>query len=369
MLKESILNELEKLEKKLEELSHLISTSKDSVKVATLCREYKETSELIELIKKYKVLLERAKEDKRILEEENDKELKELASVELEEIEKNIEETEKDLLVKLFGDKKENDRAVIVEIRAGTGGEEAALFAADLFRMYVAYAEKNGWKLEIISFTPTDLGGYKEVIFGLEGEYVYGKMKFESGVHRVQRIPITESGGRIHTSAASVAVLPRPEKFEINIDPSELKIETMRAGGHGGQHVNRTESAVRITHIPTGIVAISQDERSQQQNREKAMRVLESRLYALKRQKLESELHNTRKKQIGTGDRSEKIRTYNFPQNRVTDHRAGITFYNLEDVLKGELDELHKALIKHEMELILERKKDEILSHNPTLLS
>jgi peptide chain release factor 1 len=243
----------------------------------------------------------------------------------------------------------------IIEIRAGVGGEEAALFAKDLARMYIRFAERKGWKVSIIDFTESDIGGYKEVVLLIEGKGAYGLLKFEAGVHRVQRVPITESSGRIHTSAASVVVLPEYEDVKIEVKPEDLKIETFRAGGAGGQYVNKTESAVRITHIPTGIVVTCQDERSQHQNREKAMRILMARLRDYYEMQREGEIKSLRRIYIGSGDRSEKIRTYNFPQNRVTDHRINFTVYNLDNVLDGELDEIINALISADLKARLEK--------------
>lgn len=234
-----------------------------------------------------------------------------------------------------------------MEIRSGTGGEEAALFAADLFRMYSRYAERKGWKVEILSSNRTGLGGFKEVILSIEGKGAYSRLKYEGGVHRVQRIPVTESGGRIHTSAVSVAVLPEAEEVDVDINPDDLIIDTFRASGHGGQHVNKTESAVRITHKPTGIVVSCQDERSQLQNKMKAMKILRARLMEKAQEEQEAEITKERREQVKTGDRSDKIRTYNFPQNRVTDHRIGLTLYKLEQVLDGDLDEIIDALITH----------------------
>ena len=237
-----------------------------------------------------------------------------------------------------------DDKSVIFEIRAGTGGEEAALFAGDLFRMYGRYAESKGWKVEILSSSPTDLGGFKEVIFAVEGDRAYGRLKYEAGVHRVQRVPATESSGRIHTSTATVAVLPEAEEVDVVIEPKDIRVDTFCSSGHGGQGVNTTYSAVRITHLPTGIVVSCQDERSQIQNRERAMRVLRSRLKALMEEQQAQEISLARRSQVGTGERSEKIRTYNFPQNRVTDHRIGYTTHKLQQILDGELDEIIDAL-------------------------
>ncbi|HPO82636.1 MAG TPA: peptide chain release factor 1, partial [bacterium] len=264
----------------------------------------------------------------------------------LEKLEGEKEKLEEELRIKLIPKDYRDERNVIMEIRAGTGGEEAALFAGDLLRMYLRYVERKGWKAEIMSSNPTDLGGYKEVIVSIQGRGVYSRLKFESGVHRVQRVPVTESGGRIHTSTATVAILPEATDVEVEINPDELKIDTFRAGGHGGQNVNKVESAVRITHIPTGIVVTCQDERSQYQNREKALRILRAHLLEIKERERENEEAQLRKSQVGSGERSEKIRTYNFPQNRVTDHRIGLTLYNLQDVLDGALDELIDALIR-----------------------
>ncbi len=271
--------------------------------------------------------------------------------LEIEKYEKELERLLRELF--LFISPDAGDRAV-VEIRAGTGGEEAALFARDLFRMYTRYAEKKGWDVEIADLHETDLGGIKEVIFFVTGESAYSLLRYESGVHRVQRIPVTESGDRIHTSTATVAVLPEIGEEEIEIKPEDLKIETFRASGHGGQYVNKTESAVRITHIPTGIVVTCQNERSQYQNKQTALRILRTRLYQLQKQKLEEEISKKRRAQIGSGERSEKIRTYNFPQNRVTDHRINYTTYRLKEILDGDLDEILEKLVEHDIESNLE---------------
>ncbi|RJQ08962.1 MAG: peptide chain release factor 1 [Bacillota bacterium] len=279
-----------------------------------------------------------------LLETERDADLREMAQNEIETLRARREELEERLTVLLLPRDPNDEKNVVVEIRAGTGGEEAALFAADLYRAYSRYAERQGWRTELLSSTPTDIGGFKEVIFVIEGEGAYSRLKYESGVHRVQRVPETESGGRIHTSTATVAVLPEAEEVEVEISPKDLDIDTYGAGGPGGQHVNKTESAVRIVHIPTGITVTCQDEKSQHKNREKAMRVLRARLLAKAQEEQHEQVARERRSQVGTGDRSERIRTYNFPQTRVTDHRIGLTTHRLPLVLDGDLDELIDAL-------------------------
>ena len=280
-----------------------------------------------------------------MLESETDKEMKDLAEVEMLEAKEKLPEIEEELKFLLIPKDPDDDKNVICEIRGGAGGEEAALFAGTLFRMYSMYSERKHWKIEILNENETGLGGYKEVSFMVTGKGVYSRLKFESGVHRVQRVPDTESSGRIHTSTSTVAVLPVVEDVEIEINPSDIKMDVYRASGAGGQHVNKTSSAVRLTHIPTGIVAECQTERSQLQNREYAMRLLRSRLYEIEKQKRDSELANERKSQVGSGDRSEKIRTYNYPQGRITDHRIGLSIYQMEDFLNGNLDEMIDSLI------------------------
>ena len=284
-----------------------------------------------------------------------DDEVKSLAQQELPILEKKIQAIEKEIENKIF-EEDQPDRDIIIEIRAAAGGDEAALFAGDLFRMYSKYIEKNGWKLEILSSNPTDIKGYKEIIFSAKGKGAYQHLKFESGVHRVQRVPVTESGGRIHTSTATVAVLVEPKEVELKLNPEDLRIDTFRASGRGGQHVNVTDSAVRITHAPTGIVVSCQDERSQIKNREKAMRVLKARIMEKEQRDQMSKLTNQRRTQVGTGERSEKIRTYNFPERRITDHRINFTLYKLEEVLEGNPDEVIESLIQEERKKAYEDK-------------
>lgn len=309
-----------------------------------ISRRFNELQQILDTYKLYKIKENTIEENNLIIEEEEDADLKALALEEnnLLEIEKNdVQEKLREMLIP----KDPNDsKDALIEIRAGTGGEEAALFVADLFRMYTYYAEKQGWKQSIVSSNPTGVGGFKEVIFSLMGEDVYGIMRFESGVHRVQRIPVTESSGRIHTSAISVAVLPEADDVDIEVNERDLKIDVYRSSGHGGQSVNTTDSAVRITHLPTGLVVTCQDEKSQLKNKAKALKVLRSRLLDLEISRQESEIAAHRKTQVGTGDRSAKIRTYNFPQSRVTDHRINLTSYKLNAILTGELDEFIDAL-------------------------
>lgn len=319
------------------------------------CSTYmKERGGLVKIVNKYlqlEGLLSKKEEARKIVsEKEQDDELRQLAQEELKEVERKEAELLEEIKDLLLSRSATDRRGIIMEIRAGTGGEEAALFAADLFRMYVKYAERQGWKVEYFDSNPTELGGFKEIIFSVEGNGVYQRLRWESGTHRVQRIPATETQGRVHTSAATVAVLPDIEEVEVNIDPKDLKIETMRAGGPGGQKVNKTSSAVRITHLPTGITVRCQDEKSQHKNKAKAMRILRSRLHEAIEEEEREKRSKTRKVQIGTGDRSEKIRTYNFPQNRVTDHRINFTLYDLEGVMLGHLEPLIEQLLSVERE-------------------
>jgi peptide chain release factor 1 len=307
----------------------------------------------VSLIGIYKDVLANIDEAEKMLHSSNE-EMRELAEEELGSSRGRVEELEQEIKLLLLPGDPNDDKNIIVEIRAGTGGDEAALFAGDLYGMYTRYAEKNGWKYEIIDASPTGLGGYKEIIFMVRGEKVYSRLKFESGGHRVQRVPETESGGRIHTSAATVAVLPEAEEVEVEVDPGDIIVDVYRASGAGGQHVNTTESAVRITHKPTGLVVMCQDEKSQHKNRAKAMKVLLARLYDLKLREQEDEVSSTRRTLVGSGDRSERIRTYNFPQNRVTDHRINYTTYHLQEILHGDLDEIIDKIITEEQARKLE---------------
>ena len=336
---------LDDVEKRYEYLTEKISDPEviaNNEEWRKLMREHSDISELVLKYKEYKKVTQTIDEAKEMLE---DKDLRELAEIELQEAREKLPQIEEELKVLLLPKDPNDDKNVICEIRGGAGGDEAALFSGTLFRMYSMYAEKKHWKLEILNENETGLGGYKEISFMITGKGAYSKLKFESGVHRVQRVPDTESSGRIHTSTSTVAVLPEVEDVEIEINTADLRIDTYRASGAGGQHVNKTESAIRITHIPTGIVAECQTERSQMQNKEYAMRMLRSRIYEKKLQEQNAKVASDRKLQVGTGDRSEKIRTYNYPQGRITDHRIGLSIYQMEDFLNGNLDEMIDGLI------------------------
>ncbi|MGC8594294.1 MAG: peptide chain release factor 1 [Candidatus Kryptoniota bacterium] len=338
---------LEKLRERYAEVTRLL-TELDAASNQEKYRELsKEHSELQEIINVYDDLLGLEKaflDTKEVAYSADDPEFRQLARDEMDELEKKISEKEEELKAMLLPKDPNDGKDVIIEIRSGTGGEEAALFAADLYRMYTRYADRKKWKVETLDFNGTGIGGFKEVILSISGKNVYGDLKYESGVHRVQRVPITESSGRIHTSAASVAVLPEVEEVEVEIDPDDLRIDVYRAGGHGGQNVNKVETAIRITHLPTGIVVQCQDERSQYKNRQKAMKILRARLYDQMVRRRNNEIAEKRKTMVKTGDRSEKIRTYNFPQNRITDHRINYTIYDLHRVMDGDLDELIEQL-------------------------
>ena len=336
---------LEDVEKKYEDLTTKISDPEiisNQNEWRTYMKEHAEIEPIVMKYREYKKVKQQYEEAKEMM---NDPELKELAEMEMLENKEKLPQIEEELKVLLIPKDPDDDKNVICEIRAGTGGDEAALFAGTLFRMYSMYCERKHWKLEVLNENETGLGGYKEISFMITGKGAYSRLKFESGAHRVQRVPDTESSGRIHTSAATVAVLPVVEDVEIEINPSDIKMDVYRASGAGGQHVNKTSSAVRLTHIPTGIVAECQTERSQLQNREYAMRLLRSRLYEQEQSKRDAELANARKSQVGSGDRSEKIRTYNYPQGRITDHRIGMSIYQMDDFLNGNLDEMIDNLI------------------------
>lgn len=335
---------LDAVEKRYEELTELISDPEviaNQSEWQKLMKEHGSISDLVEKYREYKKVCKDIEEAKVMLE---DKELRELAQIELEEGREKLPKIEEELKILLLPKDPNDDKNVICEIRAGAGGEEAALFAGTLFRMYTMYAEKKHWKLEILNENETGLGGYKEIYFMITGKGAYSRLKYESGVHRVQRVPDTESSGRIHTSTATVAVLPEVEDVEIEINPADIRMEVFRASGAGGQHINKTSSAVRLIHVPTGMVAECQTERSQVQNREYAMSMLRSRLYEIKQREQDEKIASDRKNQVGSGDRSEKIRTYNYPQGRITDHRIGLSIYQMEDFLNGNLDEMIDSL-------------------------
>ncbi len=341
-------DKLEAVEKRYEELNQLISDPEVIARQNEWKNLMKEHSDMIDIVEKYREY----KKVKQALDEAqemlSDKDLKDLAEMQMLECKENLVKIEEELKILLIPKDKDDEKNIICEIRGGAGGEEAALFAGTLFRMYSMYAERKGWKLEVLNENATELGGYKEISFMITGNGVYSRLKFESGVHRVQRVPDTESSGRIHTSTSTVAVLPVVEDVEIELNPADIRMEVFRASGAGGQHVNKTSSAVRLIHEPTGIVAECQTERSQVQNREYAMRLLKSRIYEIEKQKQDEELASERKSQVGAGDRSEKIRTYNYPQGRITDHRIGLSIYQMEDFLNGNLDEMIDSLTAYD---------------------
>jgi len=336
---------MRELERRFGEIEARMSAGPAADVYVKLASEYSELEPVVKKIRDYeKAISEAADLEALLADKTTDKDMRDLAEMELPEVETRIRELEKDMQVLLLPKDAADEKSAILEIRAGTGGSEAALFAGDLFRMYERFAATKGWKVEVLSASEGEAGGYKEIIATITGRGVFSKLKFESGVHRVQRVPETEASGRIHTSAATVAVLPEAEDIDVEIRPEDIRIDTMRASGAGGQHVNTTDSAVRITHLPTGLIVTS-SEKSQHQNRAKAMQVLRSRLHDIERQKVDSERSADRKSQVGSGDRSERIRTYNFPQGRVTDHRINLTLYKLDRVIEGEIDELVDALI------------------------
>jgi peptide chain release factor 1 len=310
-------------------------------------KEHADLTPLIQAFRRYRQLQKELADSQTLLKEESDEDIKDLAREEVQSLKEQLDAVEEELRLLLLPKDPNDEKNVLLEIRAGTGGEEAALFAANLFRMYSRLAERRGWKVEPLSFSPTGLGGIKEVIASVSGDKVYSQLKYESGTHRVQRVPETESQGRIHTSAVTVAILPEAEEVDVQLNPEELRVDVFRSSGPGGQSVNTTDSAVRITHLPTGLVVTCQDEKSQHKNKAKAMKVLLARLLDLKQQEQQREIATERRSQVGSGDRSERIRTYNFPQGRLTDHRIGFTLYRLPEVLEGDLDELIQALITH----------------------
>ena len=341
---------LDQIEARYEELTSALATLEiiqDSAKYQKTAKAHSEIATVVERYREYKDLKKGIAESKAVLADQKDSEMRAYAQEELDNLEVRLARVEEDLKVLLLPKDPNDEKNVILEIRAGTGGDEATLFAAEIFRMYTRYAETQGWKVEVLSTSESAVGGLKEVIALMEGSRVYSRMKYESGVHRVQRVPATEQQGRVHTSAVTVAVLPEAEDVDVKIDPKDLRVDTFCSSGPGGQSVNTTYSAVRITHIPTNTVVSCQDEKSQIKNRDKAMRVLRSRLYEMEMQKQQEALAKERRAMVGSGDRSEKIRTYNFPQNRVTDHRIGLTMHQLTEVMDGNLQPLIEALVTH----------------------
>lgn len=339
-------NKLKELEERYIDIEKRLSDPdvlKDQKEYQALTREHHDTGQVVQVYRRYRDVDEQISDNRELL-KDSDHDIRDLAQEELKELEKEAEKLREELKILLLPKDPNDEKNVFLEVRAGTGGDEAALFAADIFRMYCRYAETRRWKVEIMSIHETGIGGIKEVIALISGDRVFSRLKYESGTHRVQRVPETETQGRIHTSAITVAILPEADEVDVEIDPSDLRIDVYRASGAGGQHVNKTESAVRITHIPTGLVVQCQDERSQHKNRSKAMKVLAARLLDLKQSEQQDQVSAERRTMVGSGDRSERIRTYNFPQGRVTDHRIGLTLYRLESIMQGDIDELLDAV-------------------------
>ncbi|OGD71498.1 MAG: peptide chain release factor 1 [Candidatus Coatesbacteria bacterium RBG_13_66_14] len=348
-----MLEKLDRLMARYDELSRELSDPhvySDRRRAAQLGREQSQLQPIADLYPRYSDLARQIADDEAVISAGEDPELVELAGMELDGLRGELAELEERIKILLLPKDEAEERKAIVEVRAGTGGDEASLFAGDLYRMYSRYAERHNWKIEVMDSNPTEVGGFREITFAVEGKGAYGRLKFEGGVHRVQRVPVTESQGRIHTSAVSVAVLPEAEVVEVNIKPEDLRVDVFRSSGPGGQSVNTTDSAVRLTHIPTGLVVSCQDEKSQHKNKAKALRVLAARLYDLQRRQADEERDAERRLMVGTGDRSERIRTYNFPQNRLTDHRVGLTLYSLDRVMEGELEGVLEALILNDRE-------------------
>jgi len=343
--------QLQETEQRYQELNELMASpevSTDPDKIRRYAQEQAELAETVEAYRAYRRTLQELADTRALLEEETESDMRRMIQDEIGRLEDKISALEERLKVLVLPQDPRDARDVIMEIRAGTGGDEAALFAADLFRMYTQYAANHGWKTDVLSSSEIGIGGYKEIIFGIKGRGAFSRLKYESGVHRVQRVPETEASGRIHTSTATVAVMPEVDEVEVEVHDRDLRVDVFRSGGKGGQSVNTTDSAVRITHLPTGIVVQCQDERSQLQNRARAMSILRARIYELEYEKQLEEVESSRRKQVGTGERSEKIRTYNFPQNRVTDHRIGMSIHRLESVLAGELDPFIDELVAEE---------------------
>ena len=354
-----MLERLEVVEKRYEELNQLMAQPEiaaDHERLQTLAKEQAGISDLVAMYREYKDTARTLEETRAMLHDGLDDEMAALAKEELESLEARLESLTQELEAALMPQDAYGDKDVIVEIRAGAGGDEAGLFAADLFRMYTRYAETKGWQVDVIDRNQSGIGGFKEIIFEVKGKGAFSRLRYERGVHRVQRVPVTESSGRIHTSTVTVAVLPEPDKVEVDINPDDLKVDIFRSGGHGGQSVNKVATAVRITHLPTGIVATCQDERSQLRNKNSAMAVLRARILDQEQRRHFEEIAKERRSQVGTGERSEKIRTYNFPQSRVSDHRIGLTLHNLERILEGELDPLIDALATSEQTKRLEEQ-------------
>ncbi|MED1469078.1 peptide chain release factor 1 [Bacillus salipaludis] len=353
---------LQSVEDRYERLNELLSDPEiinDSKKLRDYSKEQSDIQETVQTYRQYKEAKEQLQDAKAMLEDKLDAEMREMVKEEVHELEAQIEELEERLKILLIPKDPNDDKNVIMEVRGAAGGDEAALFAGTLYRMYSRYAEAQGWKTEVIDANETGLGGYKEIIFMITGTGAYSKLKYENGAHRVQRVPETESGGRIHTSTATVATLPEAEEFDIEINDKDIRFDTFASSGAGGQSVNTTMSAVRLTHIPTGIVATSQDERSQHKNKDKAMKILRARVYDKFQQEAQAELDQARKSAVGTGDRSERIRTYNYPQNRVTDHRIGLTIQKLDQIIEGKLDEIIDALVMDDQARRLENAANE----------
>lgn len=351
------LEHFEKVEQRFDELTRLLAdpaVAQDYERMAEYAKERAELEEIVDAYRAHKKTAEELKETEVLLEEETDPELRQLAEAEVARLRERLEREEGQLRVLLLPKDPRDNRDVIIEIRAGAGGEEAGIFAADLYRMYTRYAERQGWKTELLSSHPTGIGGFKEVIFEVRGRGAFSRLKYESGVHRVQRVPVTEAAGRIHTSTATVAVLPEVDEVEVHIDPKDLEIEAYGSSGPGGQHMQKNATAIRITHKPTGIVVSCENERSQTQNKLRALAILRARLYEQERAKQQAEIAQARREQVGTGERSEKIRTYNYPQNRVTDHRIGLTLYRLPEIIDGDLDPLIDELIREDQARQLE---------------